>query len=75
MSDPSFSVSCLLDIFHLNTVLNLGHELCATELASHGLAVGHTFCMGMYYIGYYKKSTFQAWSIFFISAENTCYLS
>lgn len=43
MSDPSFRLSCLLDIFHLYTVLNIGHELCANELESHGLAVGHMF--------------------------------
>lgn len=34
-------MTLLLDIFHLFTVLNLGHELCAIELESHGLALGH----------------------------------
>lgn len=40
MSDPSFSLMFLLDSFHLNTVLNLGHELRAIALESHGVAMG-----------------------------------
>lgn len=74
MSYPYFSRMFLLDIFHLNTVLNVGHELHAVIIGSHGLAMGHIFWRGMWYIGYYKQSTFQTWRVVsrqpVISAEN-----
>jgi len=43
MSDASFSLMFLLDIFSLNTVLNLGHELHGIVLENHGVAMGHVF--------------------------------